>query len=97
MELEETSFDFACGDVISSFPYYTQNSQKICSNKVYVIHRILRRVGYAKSIFEKVCSVLLEISPHMDTADVNTFSQLSINGVVVVVRIVSVLCNVVQI
>ena len=62
-----------------------------------VIHHILRRVGYANRIFEKVCSVLLETSPHMDTADVNTFNQLSINGVVVVVRIVSVLWNVVQI
>ena len=35
MELEETSFDFACGDSIPSLPYGILDSQKTCSNKVY--------------------------------------------------------------
>ena len=34
MELEETSFDFACGDSIPTFPYGILES-KTCSNKVY--------------------------------------------------------------
>ena len=49
-----------------------------------------------KRIFEKVCSVLLEISFHMDLEGANTYNQHSINGVVVVVQIVSVLWNVAQ-
>jgi len=37
MELEETSFDFACGDSIPTFPYGILESQKTCSNKVYYL------------------------------------------------------------
>ena len=37
MELEETSFDFACGDSLPSFPYGILDSKKTCSNKVYYL------------------------------------------------------------
>ena len=40
MELEETSFDFACGDSIPTFPYGILES-KTCSNKVYTVLVIL--------------------------------------------------------
>ena len=40
MELEETSFDFACGDSIPIFPYGILES-KTCSNKVYTVLVIL--------------------------------------------------------
>ena len=90
MELEEKSFDFACGDSIPTFPYGILES-KTCSNKVYYMTHIIRAISLIW-----IYSVLSEISTHLDLEDVNTFNKHSINGVVVVVRTVIVPWNVAQ-